>query len=68
MSAEEIVRKSMKIAGDRCVYTNHSLVVEKIETQPAVTASSSSSPTAPSSSSSVPIASVVADANPASTV
>lgn len=31
LSAEEIVRKSMKIAADICVYTNHSLVLEKIE-------------------------------------
>jgi ATP-dependent HslUV protease, peptidase subunit HslV len=29
--AEEIVRRSMKIAGDICVYTNHSLVIESIE-------------------------------------
>jgi ATP-dependent HslUV protease subunit HslV len=26
--AEVIVRKAMKIAGDICVYTNHSLVIE----------------------------------------
>ena len=31
LDAEQIVRKSMKIAGDICVYTNHSLVLEKIE-------------------------------------
>jgi ATP-dependent HslUV protease subunit HslV len=29
--AEEIVRRSMKIAGDICVYTNHSLVIESID-------------------------------------
>jgi len=29
-NAEEIVRASMKIAGDICVYTNHSLVIEKL--------------------------------------
>ena len=29
-SAEEIVRKAMKIAGDYCIYTNHNLSVEKI--------------------------------------
>lgn len=29
-SAEEIARKSMKIAGDLCIYTNHSVVLEKI--------------------------------------
>ncbi|MCA4909624.1 MAG: ATP-dependent protease subunit HslV, partial [Methylobacterium sp.] len=28
--AEEIVRRSMQIAGDICVYTNHSLVIESI--------------------------------------
>lgn len=31
LSAEEIVRKSMRIAGDLCIYTNHSVVLEKIE-------------------------------------
>ena len=31
LDAEEIVRRSMKIAGDICVYTNHSLVIESIE-------------------------------------
>ena len=30
LSAEEIVRKSMKIAGDLCIYTNHNLSIEKI--------------------------------------
>ncbi len=30
MDAEEIVRRSMKIAGDICVYTNHSLVIESL--------------------------------------
>ena len=29
--AEAIVRKAMKIAGDICVYTNHSLVIETLE-------------------------------------
>lgn len=29
--AETIVRKAMKIAGDICVYTNHSLVIESLE-------------------------------------
>ncbi len=28
MSAEEMARRAMKIAGDICVYTNHNLVVE----------------------------------------
>jgi ATP-dependent HslUV protease subunit HslV len=31
LSAEEIAEKSMKIAGDLCIYTNHSLVLEKID-------------------------------------
>jgi ATP-dependent HslUV protease subunit HslV len=31
LEAEEIVRKSMKIAGDICVYTNHNLIVESLE-------------------------------------
>lgn len=31
LDAEEIVRRSMKIAGDICVYTNHSLVIESLE-------------------------------------
>lgn len=30
LSAEDIARKAMKIAGDICVYTNHSLVLEKL--------------------------------------
>lgn len=31
LSAEEIARKSMKIAADLCIYTNHSVILEKIE-------------------------------------
>jgi ATP-dependent HslUV protease, peptidase subunit HslV len=31
LTAEEIVRRSMQIAGDICVYTNGNLVVESIE-------------------------------------
>jgi ATP-dependent HslUV protease subunit HslV len=30
MSAEEIVRESLHIAADICIYTNHNLIVEKI--------------------------------------
>lgn len=37
LEAEEIVRKSMKIAGDICVYTNHNLVVESLEAKPPAT-------------------------------
>lgn len=31
LNAEEIARKAMKIAGDLCIYTNHSMILEKIE-------------------------------------
>lgn len=31
MGAEEIATRAMKIAGDICVYTNHSLILEKID-------------------------------------
>ncbi len=30
MSAEEIVRESMKIAADICIYTNHNIVLESL--------------------------------------
>ena len=30
LSAEEIVRESLKIAGDICIYTNHNFVIEKL--------------------------------------
>jgi len=30
MSAEEIVRESLTIAADICIYTNHNLVIEKL--------------------------------------
>jgi ATP-dependent HslUV protease subunit HslV len=30
LTAEQIARKAMKIAGDICVYTNHSVIVESI--------------------------------------
>lgn len=32
MSAEDIARKAMSIAGDICVYTNHSFIIETLET------------------------------------
>ncbi|MGL4728231.1 MAG: ATP-dependent protease subunit HslV [Bosea sp. (in: a-proteobacteria)] len=32
LDADAIVRRSMKIAGDICVYTNHSLVIETLAT------------------------------------
>jgi ATP-dependent HslUV protease subunit HslV len=31
ISAEEAARKAMKIAGDLCIYTNHSIVLEKLD-------------------------------------
>ncbi len=31
LSAEDIVRKSMKIAADICVYTNHNIIIEEIK-------------------------------------
>jgi len=31
LSAEEIAERSMKIAADLCIYTNHNFVKEKIE-------------------------------------
>lgn len=34
LSAEEIARRSMKIAGDICVYTNHSVRVETLSARP----------------------------------
>jgi ATP-dependent HslUV protease, peptidase subunit HslV len=30
LSAEEIVRESLNIAADICIYTNHNLIVEKL--------------------------------------
>lgn len=30
LSAEEIVKKAMKIAGDLCVFTNHNLTLETV--------------------------------------
>ncbi len=33
LSAEEIVRKSLQIAGDICIYTNHNLTLEQLDTQ-----------------------------------
>ncbi len=31
LSVEEILKKSMKIAGDLCVYTNHNIIIETLE-------------------------------------
>ncbi|ETW03399.1 ATP-dependent protease subunit HslV [Aphanomyces invadans] len=39
LSAEEVARRSMKIAADICVYTNHNVVVEVLDEEPAATPS-----------------------------
>jgi ATP-dependent HslUV protease subunit HslV len=31
LSAEDIVRESLNIAADICIYTNHNLVIEKVQ-------------------------------------
>lgn len=31
LSAEEVARRSMKIASDTCIYTNHNYVVETLD-------------------------------------
>ena len=31
LSAEEIALKSMKIAADKCVYTNHNFIIERVK-------------------------------------
>lgn len=41
LHAEEIVRRSMKIAGDICVYTNHSVRVETLTASPSTDKASS---------------------------
>lgn len=33
LSAEEIVRKSLNIAGDICIYTNHNLTIEELDSE-----------------------------------
>jgi ATP-dependent HslUV protease subunit HslV len=35
LSAREIVEKSLEIAGDMCIYTNHNRVIETIDTADA---------------------------------
>jgi ATP-dependent HslUV protease subunit HslV len=35
LDAESIAREAMKIAASICVYTNHNLIVEKVQAQPA---------------------------------
>ena len=31
LTAEDIVRESLNIAADICIYTNHNLVIEKVD-------------------------------------
>ena len=31
LSAEEMVRESLSIAADVCIYTNHNLIIEKVK-------------------------------------
>ncbi len=33
LSAEDIVRKSLNIAGDLCIYTNHNLTIEELDSE-----------------------------------
>lgn len=47
IDAEAVARKSMKIAGDMCVYTNNNLTVEILDITKKETPSSPSLPTAP---------------------
>ncbi|OQS00479.1 ATP-dependent protease hslV [Achlya hypogyna] len=42
LSAEEVARRSMKIAADICVYTNHNVVVEVLDENPEKLAEKSS--------------------------
>ena len=44
LSAEEIVKKAMHIAGEMCIYTNHHLSVEKINTKEKKTETAKSEP------------------------
>jgi ATP-dependent HslUV protease subunit HslV len=37
LGAEEVARRAMRIAGDICVYTNHSLIVETLVAKPPTT-------------------------------
>jgi len=45
--AEYIVRKAMKIAGDICVYTNHNVLLEKIEPKTEVASTTEATPVVP---------------------
>ena len=44
LSAEEIVKKAMHIAGEMCIYTNHHLSIEKINTKEKKTETTKSEP------------------------
>ncbi|CAM9315471.1 unnamed protein product, partial [Ectocarpus fasciculatus] len=43
--ADRILRKAMKIAGDACVYTNHNLIVESVDTAPVAEAAATATST-----------------------
>jgi ATP-dependent HslUV protease subunit HslV len=43
VDAETIARKAMKIAADICVYTNHNVLLEKIDPDVDISKSSSDS-------------------------
>jgi len=32
LSAEEVVQRALKIAGDICIYTNHNVTIDSLET------------------------------------
>jgi ATP-dependent HslUV protease subunit HslV len=36
LSARDIVEKSLNIAADICIYTNHNLRIEELDTEPQV--------------------------------
>lgn len=50
VDAEAVVRRAMKIAGDICVYTNHNILLERLEpkamesTESAATTAAADSP------------------------
>ena len=44
VDAETVVRKAMKIAGDICVYTNHNLLLEKLQAKDSATGPTTSRP------------------------
>lgn len=49
LSAEDIARRSMKIASDTCIYTNHNYVIESLDSDSTPTTSTPTSSTPTSS-------------------